>query len=108
MNFSQNKLRGEAREDQRAAEVHRGASAHPGGREGRAGSVPEVGQNEKSSGVHHLQPGAERNSGQAGRGNKLKGKGCWKKKKVKLSEWCFGARVVTRLCLSVITQHQIN
>lgn len=64
-------LRGEAWEDQWAPKVHWGAPAHPGGWEGGAGSVPEVGQDEKSSGVHHLQSGAERNSGQTWRGNKL-------------------------------------
>ena len=65
--------RGEEREDQWAAEVHWGAPAYPGGWEGGAGSVPEVGQDEESLGVHHLQPGAEWNPCQTGWGNKVKG-----------------------------------
>ena len=64
-------LRGEAWKDQWAVEVHWGAPAHPGGWEGGAGSVSEVGQDEKSPRVHHLQPGAEWNSCQIGWGNKL-------------------------------------
>lgn len=64
-------LRGEAREDQWTAEIHRGASAHLGRWKGRTGSVPEVGQDEKSFGVHNLQPGAEWNPCQVGWGNKV-------------------------------------